>query len=885
MAAEPTRPDPDQLLARIQSEEQAQKRGRLKIFLGYAAGVGKTYAMLEAAHQRKDEGLDVVVGYAETHGRMETEELLNGLEVLPCFHLTYRGVELTEMDIDALLQRAPRLALVDELAHTNAPGSRHAKRYQDVLELLEAGIDVYTTLNIQHIESLNDVVAQITGTQVRETIPDIVIDDVTDIELVDLPPDELIKRLADGKVYVPEQAQRAIEQFFRKGNLTALRELSMRRAAERVDTQMRAYMRTSAIPGPWPASERLLVCISPSDLGERLVRTARRLADELKAEWFALYVETPEEGRFSQEQRDQVARSLRLAEQLGARTVSRPGQSVVESVLEYAHRHNITKIIAGKPLRPRWVELLRGSLVDRLMRLSGDIDIYVISNQPEPQTRKIVEGWRPHRPIGRYLLGLLLVAAATGLSALVAPYLHPANLIIIYLLSVVLAAIYLGRGPSILVSILGVAVFDFFFVPPSMTLAVDDTEYLLTFVGLLAVGIIISQLTAVVRGQAEAVQRREAETVELYELGRDLTVAADLDAVVQAAIAHVGQTFGRQVAIFLPDGNHARVHAASPGLSLSENDRAVADWTFEHGQEAGRGTQTLPEASMRYQPLKTMRGVVGVLGVKPIDPSTHLTREQLRTLDAFANQIGLAIERASLAEQARQAEVLEITDKLQNALLSSISHDLRTPLVSITGALSSLADDQIMLDESARRSLIETASEEADRLNRLVGNLLDMTRLESGAMHIRKEACDIQDLVGSSLEELSGRLGDRSIRIEIPPDLPLVPLDFVLIERVLVNVIDNALKYSPADSPIEIKVHIAGAFLEMEVADRGTGIPPEDLNRIFDKFYRVQRHDNISGTGLGLSISKGIVQAHGGFISAENRPDGGTIITISLPLE
>jgi two-component system sensor histidine kinase KdpD len=885
MAAEPTRPDPDQLLARIQSEELAQKRGRLKIFLGYAAGVGKTYAMLEAAHQRKDEGLDVVVGYAETHGRLETEELLHGLEILPRFHLTYRGVELTEMDIDALLQRAPRLALVDELAHTNAPGSRHAKRYQDVLELLEAGIDVYTTLNIQHIESLNDVVAQITGTQVRETIPDSVIDDVTDIELVDLPPDELIKRLADGKVYVPDQAQRAIEQFFRKGNLTALRELSMRRAAERVDTQMRAYMRTSAIPGPWPASERLLVCISPDDLGERLVRTARRLADELKAEWFALYVETPEEGRFSQEQRDQVARSLRLAEQLGARTVSRPGQSVVESVLEYAHRHNITKIIAGKPPRPRWVELLHGSLVDRLMRLSGDIDIYVISSQPEPQTRKIVEGWRPHRPIGRYLLGLLLVAAATGLSALVAPYLHPVNLIIIYLLSVVLAAIYLGRGPSILVSILGVAFFDFFFVPPSMTLAVDDTEYLLTFVGFLAVGIIISQLTAVVRGQAEAVQRREAETVELYELGRDLTVAADLDAVVQAAIAHVGQTFGRQVAIFLPDGSHARIHATSPGLSLSENDRAVADWTFEHGQEAGRGTQTLPEASMRYQPLKTMRGVVGVLGVKPIDPSTHLTREQLRTLDAFANQIGLAIERASLAEQARQAEVLEITDKLQNALLSSISHDLRTPLVSITGALSSLADDQIMLDESAQRSLIETASEEADRLNRLVGNLLDMTRLESGAMHIRKEACDIQDLVGSSLEELGGRLGDRSIRIEIPPDLPLVPLDFVLIERVLVNVIDNALKYSPADSPIEIKVHIAGAFLEMEVADRGTGIPPEDLNRIFDKFYRVQRHDNISGTGLGLSISKGIVQAHGGFIAAENCPDGGTIITISLPLE
>ncbi len=397
--------------------------------------------------------------------------------------------------------------------------------------------------------------------------------------------------------------------------------------------------------------------------------------------------------------------------------------------------------------------------MDRLIRMSGDIDVYVISSEAEPQVGRIVEGWRPHRPLGRYLLGLLLVAAATGLSALIAPYISPTNLVVIYLLSVVVAAVYLGRGPAILTSILGVAAFDFFFVPPHLTLAVSDTEYLLTFLGLLAVGFVISQLTAMVREQAEAVQRREAETVELYELGRDLTVAANLEAVAQAAIAHVGQTFGRQVAVFLPDGNRAKVYATSPGLSISDNDLAVADWAFEHGQVAGRGTETLPEASMRYQPLKTTRGVVGVLGVKPVDPSRHLTRDQLRTLDAFANQIGLAIERASLAEQARQAELLEVTDKLQTALLNSISHDLRTPLVSITGALSSLADDQILLDESARRSLIETAGEEADRLNRLVGNLLDMTRLESGAMRIKKEACDIQDLVGSALEDLSGRLG------------------------------------------------------------------------------------------------------------------------------
>ena len=865
--------------------ETSPARGRLKIFLGYAAGVGKTYAMLEAARQCKNEAVDVVVGIVETHHQPATEALLQELEIIPPRQITHDNLPSIEMDIDAILKRKPQLVLVDELAHVNRPGPRHARRYQDVLELLETGVDVYATLDIQNIESLNDVVAQITGMKVRETVPDSLMDAVTDIQLVDLPPDELIQRLKDGKVYVPHLDEHTIEKFYRKGNLMALRELALRRAAERVDVQMRTYMRTSAIPGPWPAGERLLVCISPGALGERLIRAARRLADELKGEWFAIYVETPQDARLSQGERDQVARSLRLAEQLGARTVSRPGQSVAETVLEYAHRHNITKIIAGKPVRSRWIEALRGSVVDRLIRAGGNIDIYVVSSESEPQPHRIVEGWRPHRPLWRYLLALLLAAAATGLGALIAPYIHPTNLVVIFLLSVVLAAVYLGRGPAILASLLGVASFDFFFVPPPLTLAVDDTEYLLTFIGLLAVSLVISQLTAVVRRQVEAVMRREAETVALYELGRDLTVAADLEAVCQAAISHVGQTFSREVAVFLPVGNSLKVHSASPGLIISGDDARIATWAFDHGQVAGRGTETHAEAALRYQPLKTTRGVVGVLGVKPADPARHLSREQLRTLDAFANQIALAVERASLAEQARQAEVLEITDKLQNALLNSISHDLRTPLVSITGALSSLADDRIQLDESSRRSLVETAGEEADRLNRLVGNLLDMTRLESGAMRIKKDACDIQDVIGSALEELGSRLGDRKIQIKIPGGLPLIPLDFVLVERVLVNVIDNALKYSPPETPIEIKANITGAFLEIDVADHGTGIPAEDLSRIFDKFYRVQRPGSVSGTGLGLAISKGILQAQGGFIAAENRPGGGTIITISLPLQ
>jgi two-component system sensor histidine kinase KdpD len=717
MESEPLRPDPDALLEHVQAEERQQKNGHLKIFLGYAAGVGKTYAMLEAAHQRKEEGIDVVIGYVETHNRLETEALLKGLEVTPYKQVSYRNVHIPEMDIDAVLARKPQLVLVDELAHTNAPDSRHAKRFQDVEELLSAGISVYTTLNIQHIESLNDVVAQITGTKVRETIPDRVIDEVTEIELIDLPPEELLKRLKNGKVYIPEQAERAIQKFFRQGNLTALRELSMRRAAERVDDQMRAYMETQAIPGPWPAGECLLVCINAGTLSERLVRTTRRLADELKAEWFAVYVETPDQASMSQEQQDRVTNILRLAEELGAHSVNLPGRSVTETILEYARRHNVTKIIAGKPLRSRWLEVLRGSVVDQLIRQSGPIDVYVVSSETEPAIEKTIEAWRPHHPLHRYLWGLALVVAATTVSALITPFISPTNLVVVYLLSVVLAAVYLGRGPAIMTSLLSVAAFDFFFVPPHFTMAVSDTEYLLTFFGLLVVGLLISQLMAQVRQQAEVAERREIQATALYELGRDLTVAAGLEAIAKTIITRISQTFSRDVAIFLPEENSLKIFAVSPDLAVSDNELAVATWAFDHGQIAGRGTDTLPDATMRCLPLKTTRGVIGVLGLQPSDSSSYLSPDQRRTLDIFTNQVALAIERTRLVEQARQAELLEATEKLQTALLNSISHDLRTPLVSITGALSSLEEGPVM-DEEVRRGLIQTGREEAHRLNR-----------------------------------------------------------------------------------------------------------------------------------------------------------------------
>ena len=872
---------PDQPLLHAQ-------RGRLKIFLGYAAGVGKTFAMLEAAHQRRAEGLDVVIGYVETHKRVETETLVQGLEIIPRKILEYRGIELTEMDMDAVLARHPRLALVDELAHTNAPGSRHPKRHQDVDELLAAGIDVYTTLNIQHLESLNDVVAQITGTLVRETIPDSVIDEAAEIELIDLPPEELLHRLSEGKVYIPEQAARAIDDFFRKGNLTALREMTMRRAAERVDDQMRAYMQTRAIPGPWHATERLLVCISPNTLGERLVRSTRRLADELNAEWFAVYVRTPELEHLSRASRDQLTRTLRLAEELGARTktlpLSQSAPGISGTILQYAQKHNVTKIVAGKPMRSFWRDRMSSSTVEQLIRRSGSIDIHVITGTESGKLPADEIPWQPHRPYTRYLWSILLVALAAGVSEIIGPDISPTNLVMVYLLAVVIAAVYLGRGPAILASILSVAVFDFFFVPPFMTLAVANTEYLLTFAGLLTVGWVISYMTARAQEQAESAQHREVDTATLYALSRDLAAADGMEAVLKAIQTHIEQAFGREVVIHLADGDALHPNAFSEDSKVDDTEMAVALWAFKNGESAGRGTNTLPAARFRYLPLKTARRTVGVMGVKPKESETMLTPDQRRLLEAFASQSAQAIERVQLAEQARQIKLLQAAEKLQNALLNSISHDLRTPLVSITGALSTLEQDEL-LDESARQSLVETAREEADRLNRLVGNLLDMTRLESGALQVKREACETQDLIGAALGQMEARLTGRPIRVDVAPGIPLVPLDFVLIVHVLINLLDNALKYSPENSPLEIHASLQKNEAQVAVLDRGIGIPPEDLVHVFDKFYRVQRPEQVTGTGLGLAISKGIIEAHGGRIWAAAREGGGTVITFALPLE
>jgi two-component system sensor histidine kinase KdpD len=878
--------------------------------------VGKTYSMLEAAHQRRLEGVDLVVGLIETHGRPETDALVKGLEVIPRKRVGYRGTVLEEMDVDAVLARRPQLAIVDEFAHANAPGSRHPKRYQDVEELLANGIDIYTTLNIQHLESLNDVVAQITGVTVRETIPDRLLDEADEIDVADLPPGELLQRLKEGKVYVPEQAARAIQRFFRQGNLTALREIVLRRAAERVDDQMLAYMQTRAIPGPWAAHERLLVLISPSPLGERLVRAARRLSDELDAEWFALYVEAPGHASLSLSKREQVAHFLHLAEELGAKTLTLPGGGVAETALAYARQHNITKIIAGRPLRPRWQELLQGSVADELIHQSGAIDVYLISGEEAARPSLWLEGWRSHWRLRQYIQSAALVLLATTLGFLLDPALswekwgllvrilapgerpivnlrepiiEQTNLVMLYLAVVVVSALNWGRGPAIVASILSVVAFDFLFVPPFFNFTVSDTQYILTFVGLLLVGLIMSTLASRAHEQAQAAQRREAETAELYDFSRDLAAAVGIRDILRILIEHIERNFGRDGIVLLPadpPGTGLAVTAASANLKLDDHEMAVADWVHRQGKPAGPGTDTLPAARYRYFPLKTARGVLGVLGVGGRSESgQHLSAEERRSLEVVAGQASLAIERTQLGEAARRAEVLQATEKLQTALLNSISHDLRTPLVSITGALSSLRDGSAAMDDANRRSLVENAYTEAERLNRLVGNMLDMTRLEAGALRLAQEPCDVQDVIGAALTQIESALGDRPVRLDVPEDLPLVPMDFVTIVQVLVNLLDNAVKYSPPQSPIDLRARAAGAFLEIEVSDRGWGIPKEDLARVFDKFYRVRRPESIGGTGLGLSICKGIVEAHGGFIGAENRPDGGTTITVALPLQ
>jgi len=881
------RPDPDQLLTRVQMEAAQEKRGKLKIFFGASPGVGKTYSMLEAARAKKNEGVDVVVGLLETHGRKETAAMLEGLELLPPQELEYRGTQLKEFDIDGALKRKPGLLLVDELAHTNAPGARHLKRWQDVQELLDLGVNVYSTLNVQHLESLNDIVAQITGVTVRETLPDKVLETADEVELIDLPPDDLLKRLQEGKVYMAEAAQRAVKNFFRKGNLIALREMALRITADRVNDQVQDYRKTMAITQTWATSDKILVCVSPSPSSANLVRAAHRMAKSLRADWIALYVETP--SRFSEEMRNQAIQHLRLAEQLGAETATLSGQNFAEEVMDYAQERNITKIFIGKPPKYSWRNLFYVSPVDRLLRSSGEIDVYATrgENADVREKRKTQAGsvekavdWKG------YSWALLTVAVSTVGAWMLYPGVDLANLIMVYLLGILAVSYRQGLGPSTLASFLSVIAFDFFFVPPRFSFAVSDTQYVFMFLVMLLVGLSISNLTVRIRNQAKLSRLRERRTAALYSLSRELASTWGTSLLLEIAVRHISEVFESSVIAFLPDENgRLKVQCGAVGdFNLTAKELGVAHWAFDLGQMAGRGTDTLPGTEALYVPLLASGAPVGALGVKPRSNEKLFIPEQLHLLEAFAHQTALAVSADKLLQNQQQTQMQMEAEKLRSSLLSSVSHDLRTPLAAITGSISSLLDNGETLPASTRKDLLENIYDESERLERLVNNLLEMTKLESGAIRPNKEPNHPGEVIGSAIARLEKKLEGRALMTHIAPDLPLVPMDSLLIEQVLVNLLDNALKYTPRESSVEISAREEENQLVVEVADRGPGLPETDLPRLFDKFYRGPEQIRTSGAGLGLSICKGFVQIHGGTIEAQNRTGGGALFRFALPL-
>ena len=894
----PARPDPDELLQRVQREAQAAERGRLKIFFGACAGVGKTYAMLEAARKQRAAGMDVVIGYVEPHGRVETEVLLAGLERLPTQHLVHRGITLAEFDLDAALRRKPRLLLVDELAHSNPLGTRHAKRWQDVRELLEAGIDVFTTVNVQHLESINDIVTQITGTQVRETVPDSLLEDADEVELIDLPPDDLLERLREGKIYLPEQADRAQAAFFRKGNLIALRQLALRATADRVDAAMREYRERHAIAETWVAGERVLVCIGPDALSERLVRRARRLASALHAEWLAAYVETPGLQRLPQAARDRVLRTLKLAESLGAQTSNLSGETVADELLDLARQRNVSKIIVGKPVRSRFLDRLRPSLVDALIRGSGDIDILVVTSEPGAPVTVLPR--LPKRSSRRlaYLKGLAAVALATLICAGLFRVLGLTNLVMIYLLAVVWVAARYGRGPSVLAAIVGVGLFDFLFVEPYFSFAVSDTQYLLTLAVMLAVGLLISNLTAQGRRGAAVARHRERRMRELNALSSELSRERSREQLVRVLCQHILETVGGRAAVLLPDAGGrlldpslfcTRGRTPPPGQTrfpVPGNDLGIAQWAYDHQRRAGLGTDTLASADAVYLPLNALQRCIGVLALRPREPRQLEVPEQMHLLDAMVNQAAVAVERVELAETARSAGIEIESERLRNALLSAISHDFRTPLATIIGAATTLLSDAPgAIDEAHRHTLLQSLLGEAERLHRLAGNLLDLSRLDAGGPALQREWLAIDELIGAALAQLRGVLGVRAMRVELAPELPLFPGDEILIGQLLINLIENAAKHTPPGSPIEIAAHADTDWLHVAVRDRGPGLPAGEEQRIFEKFQRGHVEGAQSGFGLGLTIARAIVGAHGGQIIARQREGGGAEFSFTLPLQ
>ncbi|WP_321910695.1 DUF4118 domain-containing protein [Burkholderia cepacia] len=916
------RPDPDQLLDKLQRDEEKQRRGQLKIFFGASAGVGKTYAMLQAARQRLQEGVDVVVGIVETHGRSETAALLDGLDVLPLARIDYRGRMLAEFDLDGALARQPQLILVDELAHSNVQGARHMKRWQDVYELLDAGIDVYTTVNVQHLESLNDVVGAITGIRVWETVPDRVFDAADEVTLVDLPAEELLERMRDGKVYLAQQAERAVRNFFRKGNLIALRELALRRTADRVDAQMREYRADRSIQRIWQARERLLVCVGPGPEAPTLVRAAARLAASLKADWIAVYVETPRLQRLPDARRQRTLDALKLAAELGAETATLAGADAVAALIGYAKVRNVSKIVAGGSPKVGLVRRFARPFGEQLAERAGDVDLMLIRASASDEARAApldarARDWRDafaqfgtHRsPPRHYAYAAAICAAITVVASLVSERLDLTNLVMLYLLGVVFSAVRLGRGPGVLQSFLSVAAFDYFFVPPRMSFSVSDTQYLLTFFGMLLTSLVISHLTSTLTRQASVAQRRERRTGAIYAMARELGAALTTEQIVEIGSRHVGEVFRARVAFLLPDSaDKVRQKIEEPDAAVTltgaDLDSDVGQWVYDQQKPAGRGTDTLPATVALYLPLKAPMRTRGVLAVASREPRELEVPEQQRMLDAFAAQIALALERVHYVEIARDALVNMESERLRNSLLSAISHDLRTPLTTIVGFSSMLANgraaaqggDTAAAERFAQREgeLVDAIHDEALRMTGIVTNLLDMARLQAGSLQLKRQWSLLEETVGAALAACKRVLSRHPARVVLPADLPLLQMDAVLMERLFTNLFENAAKYTPPDTPLEIgaeRVTDDGLpFVRVHVDDHGPGLPAGMETRIFDKFTRGEKESATPGIGLGLAICRAIVEAHGGKIGALNRtaPDGhvtGARFWFTLPVE
>ncbi|WP_411839106.1 ATP-binding protein [Paracoccus sp. ME4] len=880
------RPEPDALLAQAEREG----RGRLKIFLGAAPGVGKTYAMLEAARRRAAEGVDVVAAVVETHGRAETEALLAGLELLPKRAHFYRERILHEMDLDALLERRPQLALIDELAHSNIPGSRHDKRWQDVEEVLAAGIDVLTTLNVQHLETLNDRVARISGVRVRETVPDAVLDRADEVELIDLPTEELIERLRAGKVYVQDQIARAVQNFFSRGNLTALRELAMRAAADRVDAQLQEHMRANAIGGPWPAQERVLVALTASPVARTLVRTAKRMADRARVEWVAVTVTSAHADRLPEADTEALAQALRLAERLGAEvaTLTAAGP-VADEILDYARRRNVSRILLGRARpRPWWRRIGRENVAHAVTEAGRDFEVTMVSDPRKGRTPPAVRTWSVDRDPRAYAKATLTVAGAS-LLALAADRIFPIpSLSLIFMTGVILVAVRQGLWPSLYASCVSFLIYNFFFTHPRNTLFVIHQDQIMTLLLFLIASGLTGNLAARLRDRALAQRDIAMRTNLLYDFARQVAGAGSTVEVLHAAATHVAAASGGRTVLMRPDatGRLAVEAAEPPGETLELRDASAADYAWTRGEEAGRGSGTLPASRWLFLPVGAPDRRVAVLGVALPDGRAPGPMDR-RLLEAMSDQTGVALERIALQGDLERALVSSEAERLRAALLSSVSHDLRTPLVSIIGAASSLADPGLSLPAVARTELAETIRDEGERLDRYIQNLLDMTRLGHGALVPKRIAADLREIAGSARHRLRGALRGHAVEVAVPAGLPPVLADPLLIEQVVMNLLDNAAKYAPEASRIQVGARVQGPDALLWVADEGPGIPEEARARVFDMFYRVDQGDGQrAGTGLGLAIARGIVEAHGGRIAAQPaRPDGrGTRITLTLPL-